>query len=70
VEIAADDQGWLERVDAVPGSGDRMVVEVGDVEYLTFAGVPMARFDLQVLGRLPRDWGNRWTMTHVKHVLG
>lgn len=47
-----------------------VVITVPDsaVEYLTFAGAEMVRFDMAVVGKLPRDWANRYTMYPVSRV--
>jgi hypothetical protein len=41
------------------------------VERLNFASAGMIRFDMALVagGRLPRDWGNRWTMLPQSRIV-
>jgi hypothetical protein len=48
------------------------VIEVAEIERVTFAGREMIRFDMASVagGRLPRDWANRWTMYPATRIVG
>lgn len=67
VEILTSDTAWAVK-HGTPGRNGRTAVQIAAVERLTFAGADMIRFDLgTVAKRLPRDWGNRWTMIPASH---
>jgi len=52
-------------------SAGRVIVTVDDsiVEHVTFAGRDMIRFDLQSVGKLPRDFGNRYAMYPATRIV-
>lgn len=53
-------------------SGDTVItVPDESIERLNFAGAGMIRFDMALVagGRLPRDWGNRWTMLPQSRIV-
>ncbi len=71
VRITTTDTTWITRngfdTDA---NGNAIIPVPANVEHLTFAKVPMIRFDMKAVTRImPRDWMNRWTMLPAIHVI-
>lgn len=71
VAITTTDTAWITRNGfATDTRGDAIIEVTGTVERLTFANVPMIRFDMQAITRkMPRDWQNRWTMLPAARIV-
>lgn len=70
VRITTTDTDWINRYGFPVDSNGDAIVPVTDVERITFASVPMIRFDLQAAAStLPRDCMNRWAMLPATRVV-
>lgn len=67
VEIRTTDGRWIRRNHATAGRPGCWVIDVPELEDLTFCKQPMVRF---VLAKpIPKDWGNRHAMLPVSYVV-
>lgn len=73
VTINTKDEAFATQHGTGLDASGRTVITVPDasVERLSFAGADMVRFDMALVaaGRLPRDWGNRWTMLPQSRIV-
>lgn len=69
VRITTSDTDWITRNGFATDERGNALIPVHAHETLTFAGVPMIRFDMKATTkRMPRDWMNRWTMIPAAHA--
>jgi hypothetical protein len=70
VRITTTDTDWITRNGFDTADNGDALIPVDTYETLTFAKVPMVRFDMKaVTKRMPRDWMNRWTMLPAAHIV-
>jgi hypothetical protein len=66
IRITTTDNAFAAEIGSGLAEDKSTVITIADdkVERLTFAGRDMIRFDMAAVasGRLPKDWGNRYTM--------
>lgn len=73
IAITTKDEAFATQHGTGLDASGRTVITVADesVERLNFASAGMIRFDMALVagGRLPRDWGNRWTMLPQSRIV-